>query len=80
VLPRRTVGQLASHGREPVSLTQQFVQRVFRAGAQFGDVHAGRHLEQDVPRVDQIAALELPDMLIVIALAFRFRWLRRLHL
>ena len=70
----------ACDGSEALGLAQQFVQRLLRPGADLGNTHGWRHLEQNVPRMYEIAALEFPRMALVIAPAFTLSWCRRNNL
>ena len=77
VLSRWTIGKLTRHGIEPIGLAQQVVQRLLGPGAHFRNAHRRRDLEQNVARVHEIAALELPRMTFVVAAAFLLGGRRR---
>ena len=70
LLSRWTVGELTRQGIEPVGFAQQIVQRLLGPSAHFRNAHRRRDLEQNVPRVYEIAALELARMTFVVAAAF----------
>jgi len=66
------VGQLARQRREALRLRQQLRQRLLREGAERGNAGARRHLEQDVACMDEVAALKILAMRLVMAPAFGF--------
>ena len=70
VLSRWTVGEFTRKRIEPVGFAQQLVQRLLGPGPHFRNAHRRRDLEQNVPRVHEIAALELTRMTFVVAAAF----------
>ena len=70
VLSRRTIRELTRDRIEPIGLAQQIIQGLLGAGAQFRNMHRWRDLEENVSRVHEITALELPQMTFVVTAAF----------
>jgi hypothetical protein len=73
MLSRRTIRQLPGHRCEPLRLAQKLIQSPLCAGAQRNHVHARHKLEQNVPRMHQIADCEFMAVMLTIAWALRLR-------
>jgi hypothetical protein len=73
VLAGWAIRQFAGHSIEAFRRPEQIGKRTLRPGAEFGDGNSRRYLKQNVTGMDQVAALEVLAMCLVVAPAFFFR-------
>src|SRR5262249_47704563 len=73
LLPGGAIGQLACQRGEALRRRQQLRQRLLGEGADFGNADTRRHLEQNVACMDEVAAVKIIPVRLVMAPAFSFR-------